>query len=64
VLSKIHILGSFGAIKIARDAVCALILGSPPGKVRALHGTHELSPDVAQVYGNLRTVAARTRVRM
>lgn len=31
--SKIHILGSFSNIKAARDAVCALILGSPPGKV-------------------------------
>jgi len=31
--TKIHILGSFSNIKIARDAVCSLILGSPPGKV-------------------------------
>jgi RNA-binding protein PNO1 len=31
--SRIHILGTFSAIKMARDAVCALILGSPPGKV-------------------------------
>jgi RNA-binding protein PNO1 len=31
--SKIHILGSFSNIKMARDAVCSLILGSPPGKV-------------------------------
>lgn len=41
--SKIHILGinknltkllgSFSNIKAARDAICALILGSPPGKV-------------------------------
>merc|ERR1719326_1650848 len=27
VEDKIHILGSFGNIKLARDAVCALILG-------------------------------------
>jgi len=31
--TKIHILGSFSNIKIARDAVFSLILGSPPGKV-------------------------------
>ncbi len=33
--TKIHILGSFQNIKIARDAVVALIMGSPPGKVYA-----------------------------
>jgi RNA-binding protein PNO1 len=31
--SKVHILGSFANIKVARNAICALILGSPPGKV-------------------------------
>ena len=31
--SKIHILGCFGNISFARDAICSLILGSPPGKV-------------------------------
>ena len=31
--SRVHILGSFANIKMARDAICALILGSPPGKV-------------------------------
>ncbi|KAJ3098601.1 pre-rRNA-processing protein pno1 [Phlyctochytrium planicorne] len=30
---KIHILGSFNNIKIARDAVVALIMGASPGKV-------------------------------
>ncbi|EWM23192.1 rna-binding protein pno1 [Nannochloropsis gaditana] len=29
----VHILGSFANIKLARDAICALILGAPPGKV-------------------------------
>lgn len=29
----VRILGSFQNIKIARDAICALIMGSPPGKV-------------------------------
>lgn len=31
--TKIHILGSFQNIRVARDALCSLILGSPPGKV-------------------------------
>ncbi|QCD98242.1 RNA-binding protein PNO1 [Vigna unguiculata] len=30
--TKIHILGSFANIKIARDSLCSLILGSPAGK--------------------------------
>ncbi|KAG5191728.1 RNA-binding protein PNO1-like protein [Tribonema minus] len=30
---RIHILGSFANIRVARDAICALILGAPPGKV-------------------------------
>mmetsp|Transcript_19875 Transcript_19875/g.32690 ORF Transcript_19875/g.32690 Transcript_19875/m.32690 type:complete len:235 (+) Transcript_19875:106-810(+) len=30
---RIHILGSFQNIKIARDAVSRLVLGAPPGKV-------------------------------
>ena len=41
---KIHILGFYQTIAIARRALCNLILGSPPSKV----------------YGTLRTVAART----
>ncbi|GAA5926259.1 Pno1p [Sporobolomyces koalae] len=45
--SKIHILGTFSNIKVARDAISALILGSPPGKV----------------YANLRTYASRQRSR-
>jgi len=45
---KIHILGSFANIKIARDAICDLILGSPPGKV----------------YAKLRVVASRAKERM
>jgi rRNA processing protein Krr1/Pno1 len=35
--TKIHILGSFNNLKSARDAVCSLILGSPPGKVIRLN---------------------------
>ncbi|EEH02682.1 pre-rRNA-processing protein PNO1 [Histoplasma capsulatum G186AR] len=44
---KIHILGGFRNIHVAREAIVSLILGSPPGKV----------------YGNLRTVAARMKER-
>ena len=40
---KIHIMGSYANIRIARDAIQDLILGSPPGKV----------------YNNLRTIAQR-----
>ena len=41
--TRIHILGSFQNIRVARDALCSLILGSPPGKV----------------YSKLRSVCAR-----
>lgn len=41
--SKVHILGSFNNIRVARTAICNLILGSPASKVN----------------GKLRTVAAR-----
>ncbi|KAF9014070.1 hypothetical protein BDQ17DRAFT_1342009 [Cyathus striatus] len=34
--TKIHIMGSFQNIKVARDAIVSLILGSPPGKVYAV----------------------------
>lgn len=45
--TKIHILGSFQNIRIARRAICNLILGSPPSKV----------------YGTMRTIAARSAER-
>ncbi|ODV88169.1 hypothetical protein CANARDRAFT_5467 [[Candida] arabinofermentans NRRL YB-2248] len=45
--SKVHILGGYSHIRMARVAVMSLILGSPPGKV----------------YGNLRTVASRLKER-
>ncbi|KAK9249199.1 hypothetical protein V1506DRAFT_527313 [Lipomyces tetrasporus] len=45
--SKIHILGGFQNIRMAREAVVSLILGSPPGKV----------------HGNLRIVASRLKER-
>ncbi|KIM48800.1 hypothetical protein M413DRAFT_60144 [Hebeloma cylindrosporum] len=45
--TKIHIMGSFQNIKIARDALVSLILGSPPGKV----------------YAGLRTVSSRMKQR-
>ena len=46
--SKVHILGAFSNIQVARDAVCSLILGSPPGKV----------------YNQMRQVAARLASRV
>ncbi|KAF4105400.1 RNA-binding protein PNO1 [Onychostoma macrolepis] len=45
--TKVHILGSFQNIKMARTAICNLILGSPPSKV----------------YGNIRVVASRSAER-
>lgn len=46
--SKIHILGSFQNIALARRALCNLIMGSPPSKV----------------YGHLRNVATRISQRL
>ena len=31
--TRIHMLGSFANIRVARNAICDLILGAPPGKV-------------------------------
>lgn len=45
--TRVHILGSFQNIKMARTAICNLILGSPPSKV----------------YGNIRAVASRAAER-
>ena len=45
--SRIHLLGSYGNIRMARNAVCDLILGAPPGKV----------------YNNMRNVAKRMNER-
>ena len=45
--TNVHILGSFTNIKVARDAICALIMGAPPGKV----------------YNKMRTVASRMKER-
>jgi len=44
---KIHVLGAFNNIKVARTAICNLILGSPPSKV----------------YGNMRAVASGLKHR-
>jgi len=45
---KVHILGSFANIRLARDSICNLILGSAPGKV----------------YTKLRTVSKRMQERI
>ena len=46
--THIHILGSAANIKVARDAICDLIIGAPPGKV----------------YNRMRTVAKRLNARL
>lgn len=47
VKCRIHILGSYANIAIARNAICNLIMGSPPNKV----------------YNQMKQVAARQRER-
>lgn len=44
---KVHILGSYSNIRLAKDAICNLIIGAPPGKV----------------YNQMRNVAARLNER-
>lgn len=46
--SKVHILGSYQNIQLARRAICNLIMGSPPSKV----------------YGHLRNIASRVSERL
>jgi len=31
--TRVHLLGSYGNIRVARNAICDLIMGAPPGKV-------------------------------
>merc|ERR1711933_445313 len=45
--TRIHMLGSYGNIRVARNAICDLILGAPAGKV----------------YNNMRNVAKRMNER-
>jgi RNA-binding protein PNO1 len=45
--TRIHLLGSYANLRVARNAICDLILGAPPGKV----------------YNNMRTVAKRMNER-
>jgi RNA-binding protein PNO1 len=45
--TRIHLLGSYANIRVARNAICDLILGAPPGKV----------------YNNMRNVAKRMSER-
>lgn len=46
--TKVHLLGTYANIAIAREAICSLIMGAPPGKV----------------YNHMRQVASRSRERM
>ena len=45
--TRIHMLGSYANLRVARNAICDLILGAPPGKV----------------YNNMRNVAKRMNER-
>jgi len=45
--TRIHMLGSYANIRVARNAICDLILGAPPGKV----------------YNNMRNVSKRMNER-
>ena len=60
--SKIHILGSYQNCRVARNAICSLILGK-------LHQCNALITTIAgstpsKVYGNLRNMANRVLERM
>lgn len=46
--TRIHILGSFQNIRAARDSICALILGSPAGKV--YNRLHSVTTRLSQSY--------------
>jgi len=45
--TRIHMLGSYANIRVARNAICDLVLGAPPGKV----------------YNNMRNVSKRMNER-
>ena len=61
---KIHILGGFRNIHIAREAIVSLILGSPPVSGTLLWLWTSLTHgNQGKVYGNLRTVASRMKER-
>jgi len=45
--TRIHMLGSYANVRVARNAICDLIMGAPPGKV----------------YNNMRNVARRMNER-
>lgn len=59
--SKIHILGGFMNIKVARDAVVSLILGSPR-KTNYISG-NIIDCIAGKVYANLRNVSSRMKER-
>ena len=69
--SKIHILGGFRNIHVAREAIVSLILGSPPVSfwrfpLSFLSFKCTADPPCfsqGKVYGNLRTVASRMKER-
>jgi RNA-binding protein PNO1 len=44
---RVHLLGSYANLRVARNAICDLVMGAPPGKV----------------YNNMRNVAKRMNER-
>ena len=60
--SKIHILGGFQNIRIAREAVVSLILGAPP--VRLLFASIDVRFDITNVYGSYREKCTETCERL
>uniref|UniRef100_A0A915D2X9 PNO1 second type I KH domain-containing protein n=1 Tax=Ditylenchus dipsaci TaxID=166011 RepID=A0A915D2X9_9BILA len=46
--SKIHLLGAYQNLRVARHTLCALIMGTPPNKI----------------YGNLRNLSSRISERL
>lgn len=66
---NIHILGSVQNIKIARDAIVSLILGSPPGQSLYSPSRDETPGEmiantlIGKVYAHLKAVGARMKQR-
>ena len=62
---KIHILGGFRNIHIARESIVSLILGAPPVSTSVWHQNSKIADisEKGKVYGNLRTVASRMKER-
>jgi RNA-binding protein PNO1 len=63
--SKIHILGSYQNCRVARNAICSLILGEIFLTVTRSHVLFcSIGSPPSKVYGNLRSMANRALERM